>query len=244
MSPKLIHPADQIAYKVQKFLDKQIKEIHELANPFLPSNEARKLLEEREKEAKTPTKPEEEQPNEQRQVEQKAGGKIQSEDQLREFIAKMTPSERSKLLTRLQQEPVDNEIGKSGEIRVTQVGVYLELAPDTSISDDTLLDILKAKNAERTLMDKRLRRAIEIGEGQKEVTLSWANEEWYKSPSLSLEDRQRYDWLRPHKEKWEAGEITNRELSELFGKSIDTVRGWRRKLNQKRCPDMNWKKRK
>lgn len=69
---------------------------------------------------------------------------------------------------------------------------------------------------------------------------AWCNEGWYVS--LTIEERDRYDRLHPFKENWEAGNITDKDLAALFGKTADTIRGWRRKLRNQGAPDMDWQK--
>lgn len=68
----------------------------------------------------------------------------------------------------------------------------------------------------------------------------WGAEAWYRK--FTLEERGRYDNLRPLKEAWERGEITDAQIAEQFTKTADTIRGWRRNLRKKGAPDMNWKK--
>lgn len=69
---------------------------------------------------------------------------------------------------------------------------------------------------------------------------TWANEAWYTA--LAIDERQRYHWLRPYKERWEMGEMTDNELARELGKSVDTIRRWRRDLEKKNCPDMDWQR--
>lgn len=68
----------------------------------------------------------------------------------------------------------------------------------------------------------------------------WEAEEWYRE--LTLEERTRYNNLRPLKDAWEGGEITDTQLAKQFMKSADTIRGWRRDLRKKGAPDMDWRK--
>lgn len=68
----------------------------------------------------------------------------------------------------------------------------------------------------------------------------WANEDWHRE--LTIDERERYDRLRPYKERWEAGDVTTKELAEAFGVSEDTIRRWRRELARSGALDMDWKK--
>lgn len=69
---------------------------------------------------------------------------------------------------------------------------------------------------------------------------AWSNEKWYMD--LNIEWRERYDRLAPYRSDWESGKITDGDLAKVFGKAIDTIRGWRRELRSKKAPGMDWQK--
>lgn len=82
--------------------------------------------------------------------------------------------------------------------------------------------------------------AIETKSDDQAGAPAWANQDWYLG--MSINERERYDRLRPHKKDWEAGNITDAELAKLFSKHITTVARWRRELKKQKAPDMDWQK--
>jgi hypothetical protein len=68
----------------------------------------------------------------------------------------------------------------------------------------------------------------------------WEREAWYQE--LTLNERINYDFLRPHKEDWEQGRVTDGELAKKAQKTAKTIREWRSKLRDHGAPDMEWKK--
>jgi len=74
-----------------------------------------------------------------------------------------------------------------------------------------------------------------------DLQLPWANEDWYLG--LVIEDRLRYDALRPYKDAWEANGVSEATLARQIGKTPDTTRRWRRDLRKKGALDMEWEKR-
>lgn len=74
----------------------------------------------------------------------------------------------------------------------------------------------------------------------KEVKPLYVNEEWYQQ--LTIQERDRYNFLHPYKEAWESEEITDTDLSAKASVSVSTISRWRRDLRKQKAPDMDWKK--
>lgn len=70
---------------------------------------------------------------------------------------------------------------------------------------------------------------------------SYADMDWYQA--LSPEQRRRYDILLPYRDDWEAGDVSDRELADSEGVTVDTIRRWRRDLRRLGAPNMDWEKR-
>ena len=69
---------------------------------------------------------------------------------------------------------------------------------------------------------------------------AWVNQDWYRN--LTPEERERYDRLRPYKERWERNEITDNDLAQMWSRHSTTISGWRRNLRKRHAPDMDWEK--
>ena len=114
---------------------------------------------------------------------------------------------------------------------------------------DRVLKLLEKQGCE--VIDETLYDVKEYIEGEPQILDTMAvatrtkphyyNEDWYQG--LSPEDRRRYDFLLPHKERWESSSINDRSLAEREGVTVDTIRRWRRNLRRQGAPSMDWVKR-
>lgn len=104
----------------------------------------------------------------------------------------------------------------------------------------------EAKEAEREQDAQRVAKIVVDqlrAEGKQAAggEVDYKGEQWYQL--LASNRRNWYDSLLPHKEAWEAGDISNAELGDLVGQNADTVRRWRRELHAAGAPNMEWVKR-